>query len=125
MLITDRANKLVYNHTGGVNGFTSFIGFIPEEKLGVVVLAKTVQNNLYNDLGTQILDTYLNIPFHNYSKNSFKLYQQQVAQQKIVANSLRAIVAKNNQPPLPFNQFTGEYSNEVYGKFLLQKIMVN
>lgn len=121
VLITDRANKLVYNHTGGVNGFTSFIGFIPEEKLGVVVLTNTDQNNLYNDLGTQILDAYLNIPFQNYSKNSFKLYQQQLAQQKIFADSLRAIVAKKNQPPLPLDQFTGEYSNEVYGKISITK----
>src|SRR5690606_7458574 len=42
--VNDRDGKLVYSHTGGINGFLSSVMFIPEEQLGIVVLTNTDEN---------------------------------------------------------------------------------
>jgi CubicO group peptidase (beta-lactamase class C family) len=50
LFINDRNGKLIYSHTGGVDGFVSSVMFIPEEKVGIVVLTNNDQNNFYQDL---------------------------------------------------------------------------
>jgi len=42
---------------GSTNGFHSYIGFYPDEKIGVIVLSNTRSTSgLINDLGANIID---------------------------------------------------------------------
>ncbi len=62
LLINDRDGKLVYSHSGAVDGFLSSVMFIPEEKLGIIVLTNTDQNDFYQNLTDEIRDAFLGLP---------------------------------------------------------------
>ncbi|WP_405208023.1 serine hydrolase [Aquimarina sp. LLG6339-5] len=115
LAINDRNGKLVYSHTGGVDGFLSSVLFIPEEKLGIVVLTNTDQNNFYQNLNDQIRDSFLGLPFKNYSKNALQQFKQNELNEIKRIDSLKNIVNKKAKPSLPLKKFTGEYFNELYG----------
>jgi hypothetical protein len=116
LMINDRDGKLVYAHGGAVNGFLSQVMFIPEEKLGIVVLTNTDQNNFYNDLANEIRDAFLSLPYKGFSYTSLKSSREERRSRDQNLDSLRKIVRLNNKLSLPIEAYAGEYQNEVYGK---------
>jgi hypothetical protein len=50
---SDSAPKLTIWHNGGTNGYRSYLGFTPDGRFGVVVLANTAQE--VDSLGERIL----------------------------------------------------------------------
>lgn len=71
VMIGDRAGKITVHHTGGVDGFTSSVIIVPEEKLGIVILTK-YENDFYQSLSDEILDSYLMLPYSGYSYKSLQ-----------------------------------------------------
>jgi len=115
LIITDCDGKLVYSHTGGVNGFVSSVMFIPEEKLGIVVLTNTDQNNFYSTLTNEIRDAFLGLPYKNYSDKSYERYKNDKIQANTLIDSLKNLVELKNRPSLKIGSYAGKYHNEVYG----------
>lgn len=115
LMITDRDGKVVYSHTGGVDGFLSSVMFVPEEKLGIVVLTNTDQNNFYMDLTNEILDSFLNLPYTGYSYTSLKGFKEEKVASDARIDSLRRIVSQHIKPSIPLAGFTGRYTSTVYG----------
>ena len=120
LMINDRDGKLVYSHTGGVDCFVSSVLFVPEEKLGIVVLTNTDQNNFYQDLTDEIRDSFLGMPYQDYSKNSLEAFKQNKLAQAQKIDSLKKVVQLKNETSLSLNKFTGDYSNDVYGRITLK-----
>lgn len=118
--INDRAGKLTFSHTGGVDGYLSSVMFVPEEKLGIVVLTNQDQHNFYNNLTDEIRDAFLGLPFQNYSNKSLKRFQRQQAKIKAKKKQWNEKIAQNNKPSLSLKAFTGTYQNEVYGTINLK-----
>jgi CubicO group peptidase (beta-lactamase class C family) len=115
--------KIVY-HIGGVTGFLSRITLIPEEKLGIAVLTNTDQNNFYTAIDNEIVDAYLKLPYRDYSKVYLdSVYtKNKIAQDKV--NKMYAdSVALHLKTRLPLKEYTGKYTNEVYGdmQIILEK----
>ncbi|WP_262886463.1 serine hydrolase [Psychroflexus maritimus] len=115
LMINDRDGKLVYSHTGGVDGFLSSVMFIPEEKLGIVVLTNTDQNEFFQDLTYEIRDAFLSLPYQDYSKKSLERFNQNKTDESKRIDSLKNVVKQNHFPDLPLEEFSGKYNNSVYG----------
>jgi|TARA_B110000495_G_C23033342_1_gene616155 CubicO group peptidase (beta-lactamase class C family) len=115
LYINDYNGKLVYSHTGGVDGFLSSVMFIPEEKLGIVVLTNTDQNNFYQNLTDAIRDAFLGLPYQEYSKTSLEIFKQEKLKEDKRIDSLKKIVSQKFIPSLPLKKYSGKYFNEVYG----------
>ncbi|MGX7835691.1 hypothetical protein ACWKSR_11130, partial [Campylobacter fetus subsp. venerealis] len=49
--------KIFYGHTGGIDGFRSFIGYFPNEKLTIVTLSNGLNFNS-NDITIAMLHSY-------------------------------------------------------------------
>jgi len=113
--ISDRDGKLVYSHTGAVDGFLSSLLFIPEENLGIVVLTNTDQNNLFLDLTYEIRDAFLGLPYKGFSDKSLKEFREYRHEADSRIDSLRNLVKLNNESSLPLKAYAGTYTNEVYG----------
>ncbi|WP_461533358.1 serine hydrolase [Sinomicrobium sp.] len=120
LTVQDRDNRIEFGHTGGVDGFTSSVSFIPEEQLGVVVLTNTNSNSLFRILNRQIVDAYLGIPYENYSTKALKTSRENAAKKKARIDSLRAVVAQRNKMDLPLEKFTGDYTHELYGDIFIE-----
>ncbi|HEY1037986.1 MAG TPA: serine hydrolase domain-containing protein [Bacteroidia bacterium] len=119
--IKDVAGKVMYEHTGGADGFVTSVCVIPESQLGVVVLTNTDQNDFFLSLREQILQAYFNQPYVNLSAESFKDFDEY--NKKSIAD-LIDLENKTKQKGLVFSlpkEMPGKYYNEVYGEIEVKK----
>lgn len=119
LLINDYNGKMVYSHTGGVDGFLSSLMFMPEEKLGIVVLTNNDQNTFYQDLANEIRDAFMGLPYKGYSDISLETFTENKKIAEASIDSLQNRAKQGAKPALPLNSFTGKYSNEVYGDIFI------
>jgi hypothetical protein len=61
-MMHDYRGRKVIHHGGATDGMGSFVGLVPEERLGVVVLQNTSQSPLLSFLGFHIIDSFLGEP---------------------------------------------------------------
>jgi len=108
--------KLIVAHTGGVNGFVTSVALVPEEKLGIIVFTNTDANNFYEALRNEIMDSYLGLPYRNYSKVYLGFQSNGDIQQADWLRKKKDTVSKNNATALPLTAYTGNYVHDVYGK---------
>lgn len=118
LFITDYNGKQVYWHTGGAFGFVTNTCFVPEANLGITILTNNDNQNFFESLRYQLLDAYLGVPYVNRS------LQNLPAQLKETAETLKAINGwksriKGKQPKLPLKEYTGDYTNTVYGSITI------
>jgi CubicO group peptidase (beta-lactamase class C family) len=116
LIINDCNEKLVYSHAGGIDGFLSYLMFVPEESFGIVVLTNSDQNMFFQNLTDQIRDSLLKIPYQDYSDNSLYVYKYNTARANAKINSLKKAVKLNYKPDFPPEKYTGTYINDVYGE---------
>ena len=119
--INDRDGKLYFSHTGGVDGYLSSVMFIPEEKLGVVVLTNQDQHNFYQNLTDEIRDAFLGLPFQDFSSKGLKRFKRNQTNIKTKRKKWAEKIAQNNKTSLPIKAFVGTYQNEVYGTIDIKK----
>lgn len=114
--VEDYGGRLLVSHTGGVNGFVTSTCFLPEEKIGIAVFTNTDANYLYEALKYQIIDSYLNLPYRNYSNLFHGLFEpgnkEEIGNYKETMN----IVKQNQKPELNLDNYEGIYWNNAYGR---------
>ena len=49
------------NHTGGLDGMVSYVGFMPEEDIGVIVLTNSDEHRLHRALPLYVFDLLLGL----------------------------------------------------------------
>jgi len=94
-------------HDGSTLGVYNFAAFIPEEKLGIVILTNGRNTQLALGLGFQFFDMYFKKPDRDWSRKL--LEQSKKAAEK------PELAAPNPTPALPLPTYTGEYENPIYG----------
>ena len=115
------SGKKIISHTGGVNGFVTSVTLLPEENLGIIVLTNNDQNSFYEALKWEVIDSYLNLPFRNYSKIYLENSRRQSTEELNKDKALRDSVAIGQKAQLALNAYTGEYHNDFYGKLSVRK----
>lgn len=110
----DYNGRQVFWHTGGAAGMVSVVCFVPEERLGMVVLTNNDNQSLFGALRNQVLDAYTGMPYQNRSRKSLAAFN------KIMADTLKTIHewqarVKGMAPSLPLSAYTGHYTNAMYG----------
>ena len=114
--LQDYESRRIVSHTGGVNGYVSSVTMVPSEKLGIVILTNTDQNALYEALKWEVLDAYLGLPYRNYSKAYLGFMNSNRDNEKKADKKLTDSVALMLKPALALTAYTGDYTNDVYGK---------
>lgn len=114
--ISHPEGKKMIHHTGGVDGFLSASAFLPELRLGVIVLTNSDNNTLYASLRDQLLQAYTNESFVNIISESTAGWEQQEKDEAQRIGQMREAVTKNkvHNVPNPEN-YTGVYTNPLYG----------
>ena len=122
----DYNGRQVYWHTGGAAGMVSNVCFVPEEKLGIAILTNNDNQNFFECLRYQLLDAYLGVPYVNRSlqqldgfNKGMKEQVDEIAGWKKQAASFTGLKANHNSNA---SDYTGQYSNELYGKIEITAI---
>ncbi len=113
--VRDYRHREVLTHGGAYKGFASMMGFVPQEKLGFVILSNSDPHELGEALKWQIIDAYLNTPYQNYFEQIYQYTRQAEAWEAQKQQSMQDSVALHLAPTVPLTAFEGVYSNDVYG----------
>jgi CubicO group peptidase (beta-lactamase class C family) len=111
---SDYNGRQIYWHTGGAGGMVSNVCFVPEEKLGIVILTNNDNQNFFEALRYQVLDAYLRVAYVNRSQQQLKGFRRDMDNQVKEIEGWRSRV-KGNKPVLPIQAYTGDYTHKLYG----------
>jgi len=106
--------KLVM-HGGGIDGMLSQLGYLPEEKVGAVVLTNTEGHLLQNALFYAIMERFLPVPRRDWSAIFLKQYEQMQQRQDSVRRATEAKRVAGTRPSLPLDRYAGTYESALYG----------
>jgi CubicO group peptidase (beta-lactamase class C family) len=120
--IKDVDGKVMYEHTGGADGFVTSVCVIPEFNLGIVVLTNTDVNTLFLALREQIIQSYLNKPYQNLSENYFMSNLEENKQQVDEIRQWKKVAEENKSKFELSSQLVGKYYNEVYGEIEIKNV---
>ena len=112
--LEDYRGRMLVHHGGNVDGFTSLVAFMPEERLGVVLLTNMNGTPLPDFVLHRILDLQLRAPLRDWSGEGFA--RQQQARERARAAQARAPQrVAGTRPTLPLAAYAGTYTDSLYG----------
>ena len=109
-----RGRKLV-EHGGAIDGMRAQVAFIPEEKVGLVILTNLHGTNFPVALMFRIFDHYLNAPQRDWSSEMLKVTKDLENQAKNAEKKLEADRVKNTSPSLALEKYAGTFQSDMYG----------
>jgi len=114
--VHDYQGRLIVNHTGGLDGMLSYIGFMPEENLGIIILTNSDNHSANGALAYQVFDSLLGIEDQDWSKRYLKVYQENKRKQRKRRQEQREKRVKDAQPTHALDAYVGTYTDTVYGQ---------
>lgn len=114
--ISDYAGKTLVEHGGNVDGMTAQVGFLPEEKLGVVFLANLGQSALPAALMFDTFDRFLGreVTAERVDGTSLLMWMAAAGTQVAGVQFDEKKRAKDAKPPVPLTDFDGTYEDALY-----------
>lgn len=113
-LMSYRGHYLVY-HGGRVNGFTSNLGFMPQDSLGVIVLINQNSSPLYYNLMYSIFDRLLKLPKVDWNNREFEKRKKDTENLALGFKQDSSERITGTQPSLLLKHYTGTYFNAGIG----------
>ena len=107
------------NHGGNVPGFTSLVGFMPEEQTGVVVLTNMTGTVLTYIITFNIFDRLLGLEPIDWSKR-LMTWERENWEEKKEAEAEKQ-QRKNTHPSHPLVDYAGHYRHPAYGEIIIGK----
>ena len=111
----DYSGKMVDFHTGSIDGMVAIIGLIPDERLGVYVLANLDHAEVRHALMYRVFDAYLGNPPRDWSAELLKLYGGIRAAGDSASRRAEARRIPNTHPSLSLAQYAGTYADSLVG----------
>jgi len=99
-------------HAGGIDGFTSFTSFLPQEKIGIVVLTNSENMTLPGHLTQAILDLILGTPKEDWIQKAKSAPQEKT-------EDAPCVDVGTSYPP---DDYIGSFEHPAYGLIQLQKV---
>jgi len=113
--LRDYLGRKLVQHDGALDGMRARVVFVPEEKLGFVILMNSQNTNLHSSIAYRILDHYLGGPPRDWSAELLKIVKEQEAKDKAEEKKTIEARVKDTKPSLALEEYAGTYDNEMYG----------
>jgi len=104
----------VVNHSGGADGMISQTMFVPEKKIGIVILTNSV-NYLPTALMYYVLDDYFGKPEKDWSGFFLRVKNYMDNLEKQDREKAEKEHVKNTKPALALKDYCGTYGGDLYG----------
>ncbi|WP_158508999.1 alpha/beta fold hydrolase [Gemmatirosa kalamazoonensis] len=119
--VQDYRDRLVVQHGGNVDGFTSLVAMLPEEHFGLVFLTNMNGTGLPTALMNKIFDLQLKAPARDWSGDMRARVEQQQARARTAQQRAEAQRVPNTKPSLPLSAYAGTYSDSLYGDMTIRE----
>jgi len=114
--LSDYKGRKVVEHVGSIDGMRAQVALIPEEKLGLVILANRGGTSLPTALSYKIFDVYLGSAPRDWSVEMLKKERSATGQEKAAEKKLEAERVKDTKPTHTLDNYAGTYRNDLYGE---------
>jgi CubicO group peptidase (beta-lactamase class C family) len=116
----DYDGRAVAYHTGSIDGMSAIVGLVPDEELGVVVLANLDHAELRHALMWRVFDLFgAEAPgageARDWSAELRELYGALEREAEAREAEVEAGRVPDTRPSLPLERYAGVYSHELYG----------
>lgn len=111
-----RGHRLIH-HGGNIDGFSAMVAFMPDEKLGVVILSNLDGNLMVNSLMFEVFDRLLGLDPVDWN-GRFKLKYAQIKEAMKQGESKEDEVRKKpgTKTSHPIADYAGEFDHPAYGR---------
>ncbi len=102
------------NHGGNIDGMAAMVGFLPESRIGVVILTNMNQSDVTLPLTANLFDRLLGIsPAKDYNAEYYAAEQADQARQR--ASAKPPVRLEGTRPSLPLEAYAGTYRENFMG----------
>ncbi len=112
--LRDYQGRLIINHTGGLDGMYSYLGFMPDEHLGLVILTNLDNHSLQRALAYHVYDALLNLDFQDWSKRFLDAFKEKAVKKEKVKSKKEKI--EGTKPTHEKSDYLGTYTSRLYGE---------
>jgi CubicO group peptidase (beta-lactamase class C family) len=113
--LQDYRGELLIDHTGGLDGMYSYVGFLPEKQLGVVVLTNRDDHSLMEALPLYIYDAYLGVEIVDWSKRYLDDFKSDELITEMEQKRREQRRVKKTNLTHSLENYAGIYKSLVYG----------
>ncbi|AEI52214.1 serine hydrolase domain-containing protein [Runella slithyformis] len=114
-------NQEIVSHGGAYSGFLSMMGFVPNKKMGFVILTNSDSHEFTEALRWTIIDSFLGVKTKNYSEEMFAYIRHRNTEEKKIMASWKDSVNVLNAHKISLKPFEGRYQNDIYGNIELKQ----
>jgi len=116
--VHDYRGRIVTDHGGYIDGFTSRLSLVPSEKLGIMVLANTTDGPIAQSLSRSLLDELLGLPFIDWTarhKAQAKAQKEEAKAKKAEEQEKGPKRHPRTKPSRELAAYAGDYEDPAYG----------
>lgn len=110
------------SHDGVSDGFTSVVGFLPKENIGVIVLVNRNMTVLPRYVSFEILDRLLELPSRDWFKEGVESIRKNKESMKETQLNDDRMRKKDTHPSHPLEDYVGVYEHPGYGKLFVELV---
>ena len=114
ILSTFRGHRVVL-HGGNINGFSSQVTFLPDDRIGVVTLANLDNSPFPNVLAREIFDRLLGLPPIDWSGRTRRRTDEAKAAEEGARQENLSPRKPDTHPAHPLDDYVGTYTHPAYG----------
>lgn len=114
--LRDYRGRKIVRHFGETDGMSSLVALIPDERIGVVILANMHTTSMHEALSYWIFDAYLGVPRENWSARFLEVQRDAEKNGLDERKKLDEARDKSTTPSLPLQRYAGTYENDVCGR---------
>ena len=107
-------------HGGNVEGHSLEIGFIPQEKVGVVILTNIAELPLRDVLLYESIDRALDLPDRDWNQKFHAIFDPLIIGQEKAKQTTQEERLQDAPPTHPLETFTGTFASEGYPDFAVR-----
>jgi CubicO group peptidase (beta-lactamase class C family) len=113
--ISDYRGRLLLAHNGAVEGFRARVALVPGQKVGVVVLANSEQDEAVNSTSYQVLDHLLGLEKRDWDGYYAGQMKRGIAAAKSAKEHFEAGRKKDAKPSREPDAYAGTFEHPAYG----------
>ncbi|MFN8580954.1 MAG: serine hydrolase [Gemmatimonadaceae bacterium] len=113
--LQDYRGQAVAMHTGSIDGMIAILGLIPDQRLGVYVLANFDHAELRHALMWHVFDMYMGGGTRDWSRDLKAMYDSLGALGRAAEEDLVKSRATGTRPSLPLERYVGTYADSLVG----------
>ncbi len=114
-----KGHRMVH-HSGGIDGFIAEMGWMPKQRIGLVILTNRTANPLAQIIHRQVYDQLLRLPPTDWAARWRKTVEQAVARNAATRLRLDKERIRNAPPTHALAAYAGEYDHPGYGRMTVK-----